>query len=179
MEHKSQYGDRQTVGAIYRKAQIENCGTPIECGDMSRELMSSLICDLNDTIQSKPHDGREYYICVHESKDLQMPNCIRRRILTSLYRPWPEDDTVVFRVSISQEVFFCWCLDHWTVMDNKLANENLYPIEDIQVIRHWKNFNMEHFGFMKDPMGNWTANPFYKDKKLVERIQSAPKILVV
>lgn len=178
MEHKSQYGDRETVGAIYRKAQLENGGTQIEVGDMTRELMSSLVCDLNDTIQSSPHGNREYYICVHESKDLQMPNCIRRRILTSVYRPWPEDDTVVFRISPSKEVFFCWSLPHWSHMDNILANEGLYQPEEVKQIRQWKNFQLEHFGFMKDPIGNWTANPHYKDKKLEDRIQVATKILV-
>ncbi len=178
MEYKSQYGDRETVGAIYRKAQIENGGTEVQVGDMSRELMSSLVCDLNDTIQSKPHDGRSYYICVHESKDLQMPNCIRRRILTSTYRPWPEDDTVVFHVSASQEVRFCWCLPHWSEMDNILRNESLFDPNQVNEIRHWKNFDLHHFGFMKDPMGNWIANPHFKDKKLVDNIHSAPKILI-
>lgn len=178
MEHKSQYGDRQTVGAIYRKAQIENCHEQVEIGDMSRELMSSLVCDLNDTIQSKPHGDREYYICVHESKDLQMKNCIRRRILTSVYRPWPEDDTVVFYVDRADNVKFCWCLPHWSEMDNILANENLFDANQVKEIKAWKNLDMYHFGFTKSPMGDWIPNLHFKDKDLGNQLINPIRVLV-
>lgn len=178
MEHKSQYGDRQTVGAMYLKAQKENAHERVEVGDMSRELMSSLICDLNDTIQSKPHGDREYYICIHESKDLQMKNCIRRRILTSVYRPWPEDDTVVFRVGKDLQVSFCWCLPHWSEMDNILNNEMLFDPAQVKEIKAWKSFDMYHFGFTKCPMGNWIPNEKFKDQRLEEQLIKPIKILV-
>ena len=49
---KSSFGDRETVGKIYRDAQLSHDGTPIEVGDMTREVMSSLVEDLNETIKS-------------------------------------------------------------------------------------------------------------------------------
>lgn len=178
MENKSQYGDRPTVGAIYRNAQIHGEKTPITVGDMTNELMSSLVCDLNDTIQSKPFGGEcDYYITVHEKKDLQMPKAILRRMITTKYRPYPEDDTLVFKVSRNGDIRFCWCLPHWSEMDNMLANSNLFDFEMVEEIRAWKNLNLQHFGFKKDEMGHWIANEFYQDKKLSEYYKKPLKIL--
>jgi len=179
MEHKSQYGDRKTVGAIYRDAQIHGDKSPIQAGDLTNELMSSLVSDLNDTIQSRPFDGEcDYYITVHEKKDRQMPRALLRRIITTKYRPYPEDDTVVFKIHRNGDIRFCWCLPHWSEMDNMLANEALFDYDMLKEIKAWKNLNLEHFGFMKDEMGNWTANPHYQDAKLTEFYKKPPKILV-
>ena len=170
MENQSLYDPtRKTVGAIYREAQMNYDGTKIEVGDMARELASSLVCDLNDTIKSNPHNDRPFYITVHESKDMMMPNLMRRRILTSVYRPYPEDDTVVFWVDPkSCQVLFCWCLPHWSEMDNMLNNEWLWDKEIINEIKAWKRVDPYHFGFRKDEMGNWTANENWKDKPMGE-----------
>ena len=175
MQNQSRYDpSRKTVGAIYRDAVMNNHETFIEVGDMTNELQSSLVEDLHDTIASNPHGDREYYICVHESKDLAMPNMIKRRILTSLYRPYPEDDTLVFRVHpTTKEVYFCWCLPHWSEMDNMLANSELFNEDLILDILKWKKVEMEHFGFVKAGIGDkWVMNPnwpFTKDKKLEPR----------
>jgi hypothetical protein len=163
---KSRYAERDTVGTIYSKAQKEG-EKHVEVGDLSRELMSSLIEDLNDTIGSNPHQNRPYFITVHESRDLQMKNCFKRRILTTLYRPWPEDDTVVFwHDPISCTTLFCWCLPHWSEFDNILMNESLHDPDQVRAIRAWKSFDMYHFGFCKSAMGEWIPNENYKDKKL-------------
>lgn len=163
---KSQYEDRDTVGTTYLKAQKEG-EKHVEVGDLRRELMSSLVEDLNDTIKSNPHNDRPFFITIHESKDLQMKSCLRRRILTTLYRPWPEDDTVVFwHNPKSQETLFCWSIPHWSEMDNALANELLYDRDYITSIKAWKNFDLHHFGFHKNEIGNWIPNPHYKDKPL-------------
>ena len=165
--HKSQYGDRQTIGAIYQKAQSDNTDRFVTNGDLTNELMSSLVCDLNDTIQSKPFGEKDYYITVHEKKDLQMPRAILRRMLTSLYRPYPEDDTLVFKVmQQGSDIRFCWCLPHWSEMDNMVVNENLFDKNLVNEIRAWKRLDLQHFGFRKDAFGNWEANPYYEDKKL-------------
>lgn len=175
MENASKYDPtRKTVGAIYRDAKMNNHETYIEVGDMTNELQSSLVEDLHDTLATNPHGDREYYICVHESKDLAMPNMIKRRILTSVYRPYPEDDTLVFRVHpTTKEVYFCWCLPHWGEMDNILANSSLYDEAYVHSIRKWKNVEMEYFGFVKVGAGDkWAMNPnwsFEKDHKLEPR----------
>lgn len=168
---ESLYGDRDTVGKIYRDAQIkQKSGEFVEAGDLVREMESSLVCDLNDTINSKPYGERSYYITVHEKKDLAMPRCILRRLLTTLYRPFPEDDTLVFFVNMSTiEVSFCWCLPHHTEMDNMINNEELYDKNMVQDIKAWKNMNYYIFGFKKDEIGNWIPNESFVDKPLQER----------
>jgi len=177
MENQSKYDPtRKTVGAIYRDAQINGDFNGATIGDLTAELQSSLVSDLNDTIASNPYDNRAFYITIHEKKDLQMPNAILRRMLTSLYRPYPEDDTVVFYVNPAiSEVKFCWCLPHWSEMDNMLENESLYNKELIREIRAWKAHDLYQFGFTKNEIGDWMANPIFKDKPLVE---SRPQILL-
>lgn len=181
MENQSRYDpSRKTVGAIYRDAQLNNKEEFVTNGDLTNELMSSLVCDLNDTIQSNPYDGSPFYIIVHEKKDLQMPHMILRRLLTMKKRPYPEDDTVVFWVNPkSAEVRFCWCLPHHTEMDNMLANENLFDKEMIKQIKAWKQVDLYHFGFTKDPIGNWMANPAYKDQKMEQKIKRSSVVIPI
>jgi hypothetical protein len=180
MENQSRYDPtRKTVGAIYKEAQEKNTEKFVTNGDLTAELQSSLVTDLNETIASNPYDNRPFYITVHEKKDLQMPKMILRRILTSLYRPYPEDDTIVWWVDPnSNKVKFCWCLPHWSEMDNMLANEWLYEPEMIKEIKAWKAIDLHVFGFCKDFEGNWIPNLNYTgDKDLVHNIKPA-KILV-
>ena len=157
---------RNTVGQIYTDAQKNKA--PVIVGDMTSELMKSLVEDLNDTMESNPFDGNPFYITVYEKKDLQMPRAILRRLYVSKYRPYPEDDTVVFKTNPSNgETHFCWCLPHWSEMDNILMNILLYDSELVRTIKDWKNMNLENFGFVKNEDGsNWTANPKWKDDLL-------------
>ena len=101
---------RKKVGQIYNDLAKSNTDTHVECGDLARELTKSLVEDLNDTIASNPFDGKPFYITVYEKKDLQMKRAILRRLYVSKYRPYPEDDTVVFYVEPrTNNVKFCWC----------------------------------------------------------------------
>jgi hypothetical protein len=167
MENQSKYDpNRKTVGAIYRDAQLNNTEDYIQVGDMTRELMSSLVEDINDTLQTKPFGDKPYYITVHEKRDLQMKNAFLRRVITTLYRPWPEDDTVVFWVDpVSNTVKFCWCLPHSSQMDNILANPILYK-DQLPEVMAFRAFDLYYFGFLKDEMGNWFANDKFEDKKM-------------
>lgn len=181
MQNQSKYDpSRKTVGAIYRDAQINNTEKSVTNGDLTNELMSSLVQDLNDTIVSKPHGDKPFYITVHEKKDLQMPNMILRRLLTSVYRPYPEDDTVVFWVNpVSNEIKFCWCLPHWSEMDNILANHTLFDAEMVSKIKAWKNVDLAHFGFTKDSEGNPIVNPHFQDKKMEPKRTEILKVTLV
>ena len=171
-KYASQYDpSRETVGAIYRNAQINNRIEKIECGDMTNEIMKSMVDDLNECIEDGLKDpdleGKEFYITVHEKKDLQMPSCLLRRMIKTLYRPWPEDDTLVFRVLKGGiDVRFCWCLPHWSEMENMLANETLFERDIINQIRAWKAVDLHSFGFVKTFEGNWIPKLDWDDQKL-------------
>jgi hypothetical protein len=177
---KSLYADRDTVGKIYRDAALSaKEGDTVENGDLTRELMSSLVCDLNDTIQSNPYEGRPFYITIHEKKDLQMPRAILRRMITTVYRPFPEDDTIVYWANpTTNETKFCWCLPHWGEMENMLANSNFYAREMIDQIRDYRNENYWSFGFKKDQMGNWIVNEAFKDADLKEAVHEVKSNLI-
>ena len=141
---------RKTVGAIYRDAALKNTETAVINGDLTHEMMKSLVDDLNETIASDPYDGKPFYITVYEKKDLLMPRAILMRLYTTKYRPYPEDDTVVFYVEPrSNTVKFCWCLPHRAEMDNMLINEHIYDKEMISDIKAWVAEDLSHFGFVK------------------------------
>lgn len=169
MENQSRYDPtRKTVGGMYiDAAKNAKQGDFVEAGALGSELMTSLVVDLNETIASCPYGQKPFYICVHESKDLLMPRCIKRRMITTKYRPFPEDDTVVFYVEPeTNKVEFCWSLPHRTLMYNRVNNAWLYEPQEVQQIKAFLNEDYFHFGFCKDEMGHWKANPHYKDKPL-------------
>ncbi len=172
---KSMYGDRETVGTIYKNAQFSG-EKQVITGDMNYELRKSLVEDLNETIVQGTieFENKPFYITVHEKKDLQMKSAILRRMIKSKYRPYPEDDTLVFYVvPLYNQVYFCWCLPHWTEMNNILNAKELYENTSdgkqyVGRIRAWKNMQLEHFGFSKTEDGNWTANPYYEGDLLLK-----------
>jgi hypothetical protein len=172
-ENVSKYDNtRDTVGAIYRDAQLHGERVPIEAGDMTNQLLKSMLVDLEAGIDegTKQFEGKEFYLTVHEKKDMQMPNCILRRIIKTPYRPWPEDDTIVFHIIPSAgEVLFCWCLPHWSEMENMLNSASLFDDEMLMEIRAWKAYDLHCFGFEKTGMGHWIPSLNWKDKKLTNR----------
>lgn len=158
---------RETVGKIYRDAQLASHDPYVINGDITNELTKSLVDDLNETIASNPFDGKDFYITVFEKKDLQMPRAILRRLYKTLYRPWPEDDTIVFHVyPWNNRIDFCWCLPHHTEMDNMLINAHNYNRDLIRDIKAWKAFDLVHFGFYKTSDGKWFPYNRHKDVEM-------------
>lgn len=156
---------RENVGKIYSDAQKTK--ERVEVGDMRREMMKSLVDDLNDCLKSNPFNDAIFYCNVYEKKDLQMKSALLRRLYVSRYRPWPEDDTMVFKMNPKNgEVHFCWCLPHWSDMDNMLRNTLIYDPQMVFNIMCWKNMDYTPFGFSKDMLGNWVPNPNWQDKRL-------------
>lgn len=157
---------RDTVGKIYRDAQMHNRHEDkIEIGDMGRELTTSLIEDINDAIKNFDIKGKPYYLMIHEKKDLQMKQAIARRILYFGYRPWPEDDTIVYwKDPKTQDLRFCWCLPHWSEMDLTLMNEYQFDAEYISHIKAWKAYDLRPFGFYEHPELKWVPNPNWVDR---------------
>lgn len=172
MQNQSKYDPtRKTVGAIYRDAQLASHDPFVTNADLTHELMKSLVDDLNETIASNPYDGKPFYITVHEKKDLIMKRMIKRRMVTTKYRPYPENDSCVFFVKniAANDVRFCWSLPHRSEMFNMLMNEWLFDPELIANIKAWEKINLEHFGFVKTGDGSqWIPNPHFEDQKLGE-----------
>ncbi len=171
MENQSRFDPtRKTVGATYLDAQKAPHDVSVLNGDLTNELMKSLVDDLNDAIRSQPFENRPFYITVHEKKDITMPRAIKRVLYNSIYRPYPEDDTLVFKVDpISNIVEFCWCLPHRDEMDNILMNELLYDKEYVMRIKAWMDHRLEYFGFFKDFDEHWWENDKFKDSKMEKR----------
>lgn len=177
LKNQSKYDpSRKTIGALYNDLKSKQDGNRIEVGEMTESLIPGLVEDLNKCILSKPYGDLPFYIMIHEKKDMQMVNSILRRIITTKYRPWPEDDTIVFyHDPLKFETLFCWLLPHHTEMDNILANWNLYDKEYVNEIKRWKNYDLNHFGFEKVGIGNeWIPNPLWKDKN-IEEFAKKPK----
>ena len=161
---------RKTVGAIYREAAEKNSDAFVINGDLTSELERSLVDDLNETIASNPFENQPFYITVYEKKDLQMKRAFLRRLYVSKYRPYPEDDTLVFHVEPNtNKVKFCWCLPHHTEMDNMLINCTLYNTDLINDILAWKAMNLGHFGFTFVPVFKKDLH-LWKDSELKKRI---------
>ena len=178
---KSMYGDRDTVGTIYKNAQF-NGEKQVITGDMNWEMRKSLADDINDTIVqgTVEFEGKPFYITVHEKKDLQMKSALLRRMIKTKYRPYPEDDTIVFHVYPSQnDVYFCWCLPHWSEMDNVLMNKTLFDNQYVSRIRAWKNVDLVYFGFCKNDEGNWMANPHYRGDDLMKPTENKAAVKII
>lgn len=169
---------RKTVGAIYRDAQF-NGEKQIITGDMNYEMRKSLTEDLNDTIKqgTLEFEGVPFYIEVYEKRDLAMKNAFVRKLIKTKYRPYPEADTLVFKViPYTNEVFFCWELPQRAHMLNMLACPGLYDAATLDKFKRWEMMQLEHFGFMKNELGNWVANPFYSgDQLLTSKDKEKPK----
>jgi len=132
---------------------------------MNYEMRKSLVDDLNDTIVSgtKDFEGRPFYIRVYEKWDLQMKKALLRRMYKMVYRPYPEADSLVFKVIPScNDVYWCWELPARHEMLNELNNPDLYDAERLMKYRHWENMRLEHFGFTKNYEGNWIENPMWR-----------------
>lgn len=180
MMHQSRFDpSRKTVGAIALEARKNT--TPIECGDMTNEIMKSLVDDLNERIISNPFEGRPFYITVVEKKDLIQPNMIHRSLNATLYRPYPENNTMVFYCDYKANIIkLCWTLPHWSEMDNMLENMERRDPKIIADIYAWKTENLVYFGFSKDEKGRPYDNGHHRNDQLLARpeIRSSPALAI-
>ncbi len=160
---KSQYGDRETVGTTYVKSQNKSA-EGLEVGDFGPDMVGGLVEDLNDTFQSNPFEGRSFYVNVVEERDLQMKNALKRVPHKTLYRPYPEDNTLVFHVDLkSNRVFYCWDLPHHSEYFNILRGETLYDPEYVKNIRDFASGNLVNFGFMKVTSSGYQVEGYSED----------------
>jgi hypothetical protein len=162
---------RDTVGKIYRDAQIGYDGSRIEIGEMKGAILPDLVNDINEALCipcEKP-----FYLLMTEKRDLQMKNAFARTFKHLSYRPYPEDSTTVFwKDPKSQELRFCWDLPHWSEMDNILNNPLFYDIELVNHIIAWKKNDLSPFGFYYHKEHKWIPNPKHVDRRVDQNSKS-------
>jgi hypothetical protein len=165
---KSKYDPkRNTVGKIYRDAQMTG-EKRVVIGDAAYEIKKDLVVDINEAIVEgeKAMGNKPFYLAIYEKYDLMLKKGLVRIRKITKYRPYPEQDSMVFLVK-GGSVYMCWELPHRSQMRNIIMNFNLYDPKYVQMLRHWENLNLDHFGFMKDEIGNWVENPKYDKDFLI------------
>ena len=166
MEYQSKIDPtRQTAGAIYREAQI-NGERGVVIGDVNHEIKKDLVKDINEAIQAGRNHadfvGKPFYLAFYEKYELMLKKGLVRISKITKYRPYPEQDTMVFHVFPNDDVYFCWELPHRSQMVNIVMNPDFYPPEQVLMIKRWENIQLEYFGFTKDENGNWVENKLYR-----------------
>lgn len=154
---------RNTVGSIYRNAQI-HAETGVVIGDVNHEIKKDLVKDINEAIEmgQKEMENKPFYLAIYEKYDLMLKKGLVRIRKITKYRPYPEQDSMVFHVFPGESVYFCWELPHRSQMLNILMNPDLYDRKQVDMIRRWENLQLEHFGFTKDENANWVENKLYR-----------------
>lgn len=186
MENRSSFdSNRKTAGAIYRDAQMHG-ERGVIIGDVNYEMRKGLVEDINEAIieATKSFEGKPFYLAIYEKSDLMLKCSIVRLRKATLYRPYPEQDSMVFKViPAANEVYSCWVLPHRSAMMNMLATPELRQTkeeqEELQMLRHWENDRLEYYGFMKDENGHWVENPLYNGDVLMSEQKKEPKISLV
>ncbi len=174
---------RKTAGAIYRDAQI-NGERGVVIGDVNHEIKKDLVNDINEAIEqglkSDEFKDKPFYLAIYEKYDLMMKRGLVRIRKITKYRPYPEQDTMVFRVFPNGDVYFCWELPHRSQMLNILNSPDIFDPDRVSTIRRWENHQLEYFGFTKDDDGNWVENPLYRGDFLMGTNDGVkqPKIIV-
>jgi hypothetical protein len=182
VEHQSHIDPtRETAGKIYRDAQI-NGEKGVVIGDVNHEIKKDLVKDINEAIEAgeKEMNGKPFYLAIYEKYDLMLKRGLVRIRKITKYRPYPEQDSMVFHVYPGGTVYFCWELPHRTQMMNVLMNPDLYDAEYIQMLKRWENIQLEYFGFKKDDKGNWVENELYRGDHLMgtPHVAKKSKILI-
>jgi hypothetical protein len=167
---------RKTAGAIYRDAQIHG-ERGVIIGDVNHEIKKDLVKDINEAIEAgaKEMEGKPFYLAIYEKYDLMLKRGLVRLRKITKYRPYPEQDTMVFHVYPGNEVYLCWELPHRTQMINILMNPDLFDPEYVQTLRRWENMQLEYFGFRKDDQGNWVENEYYRGDQLLGSPEGSKK----
>jgi hypothetical protein len=155
--------NRNTAGSIYRDAQI-NGEKGVVIGDVNYEIKKDLVKDINEAIEQgeKEMQGKPFYLAIYEKYDLMLKKGLVRIRKITKYRPYPEQDSMVFHIFPGGTVYFCWELPHRSQMLNILQCPDLFDPEYVALIRRWDNLQLEYFGFTKDENGNWVENPCYR-----------------
>ncbi len=171
---------RNTVGSIYRDAQI-NGERGVVIGDVSHEIKKDLVKDINEAIEhgTKEMGDKAFYVAIYEKYDLMLKRGLVRIRKVTPYRPYPEQDSMVFHVYPDGAVYFCWELPHRSQMLNVLMNPGLYDQTYVALIKRWENLQLEYFGFTKDENANWVENKLYRGDWLMGSDDGQKKVKIL
>lgn len=181
MEFKSKIDPRrETVGKIYRDAQIEG-ERGVVIGDVNHEIKKDLVQDINEAIEAGTREmgDKPFYLAIYEKYDLMLKRGLVRIRKITKYRPYPEQDMMAFHVYPGGGVYFCWELPHRTQMMNILMSPELFDPARVDMIKRWENLQLEYFGFKKDENGDWVENELYRGDQLMGKSETEkkPKLL--
>jgi hypothetical protein len=167
---------RHTVGKIYRDAQMHG-EQGVVIGDVNHEIKKGLVEDINEAIQEgiKEFGLKPFYVAIYEKSDLMLKRGLVRIRKVWKKRPYPEQDSMVFKIIGGQDVYFCWALPHRNQMINEINTFEDDPIlfkdfrDNVYLYKHWENLRLDHFGFRKGDEGNWEENPHYNGDRLMSK----------
>lgn len=171
---------RKTVGTIYRDAQM-NGEKNVIVGDVTHEIKKDLVQDINEAIVQgqKQIPNKPFYLAIYEKYDLMLKKGLVRIRKITKYRPYPEQDSMVFHIYPNGDIYFCWELPHRAQMTNVLMNWSLYEKSYVDLIRRWENLQLEYFGFTKDENANWVENPHYDKDFLMGSNDGKKKVKIL
>ena len=173
MNHQSSFDkNRKTVGAISN--EIRNTDTKsMLIGDVNNEMLKGFVDDINSALEDgrKEFPNQDFYVLVTEKWEYQMKNALVRKIALFKKRPYPEANTTCFKYDHkSKDVKYCWDLPMRHEMWNVKQSSAIFEPQVVADIEAWENNEMEHFGLMKDELGqHWIENPKFKDKEMGEQ----------
>lgn len=173
MEHQSLFDDsRKTVGSISN--EIRNADTKsVLIGDINREMLAGFIDDINAALEDgrKQFPDQNFYVLVTEKWEYQMKNALIRKMAIFQKRPYPEANTTCFKYDhLSKDVKHCWDLPMRQEMWNVKQASAIFEPQLVADIEAWERNEMEHFGLMKDSLGqHWVENPYFKDREMGEQ----------
>lgn len=168
---------RDTVGKIYRDAQMSYDGHNISVGDMKNAFLPDLVNDINEALNISCE--KPFYLLLTEKRDLQMKNAFARTFKHLSYRPYPEDNTTVFwKNPKTQELRFCWDLPHWSEMPNIMENPLFFDAELVNHVIAWRKNDLKPFGFFYHPKEKWIPNPKHVDRLIESKPDSESNKIV-
>jgi hypothetical protein len=171
---------RNTAGSIYRDAQI-NGEKGVVIGDVNHEIKKDLVKDINEAIEmgTKEMGDKPFYLAIYEKYDLMLKKGLVRIRKITKYRPYPEQDSMVFHAFPNGDVYFCWELPHRSQMMNMIMNPDLYDKAQVELIKRWENLQLEYYGFTKDENGNWIENLFYRGDFLLGSSEGKKEVKIL
>jgi hypothetical protein len=172
MSHQSIFDPtRKTVGALSN--EIRNTDTKsMLIGDVNHEMLKGFIDDINAALEEgrQTFPDQTFYVVVTEKWEYQMQNALVRKVAIFKKRPYPEANTTCFKYDHqSKSVKYCWDLPMRHEMWNTKQASAIFDPQVVADIEAWEKNEMEHFGLMKDNIGqHWIENPHFKDREMGE-----------